>query len=91
MHDQLGWVQEGDRDSYRLGVDGDISELKREWVCRLTQGGVPMDPVDQPMLDAARVVAAAIAREYPPRPQYWWLGNLSALPPGTPRRAASTG
>jgi hypothetical protein len=50
--DQLGWVQEGDRDSYRLEADDDISELMREWVDRLTQGGEAMDPVDQPMLRA---------------------------------------
>jgi hypothetical protein len=50
--DQLGWVQQGDRDSYRLEADDDISELMREWVGRLPQGGEAMDPVDQPMLRA---------------------------------------
>jgi hypothetical protein len=35
----------------------------RECVGRLTRGGVSMDPVDQPMIDVARVVATAIVRE----------------------------
>jgi hypothetical protein len=70
MLDQLGWEEDGDRDSYRLELDDDIAafmeELGRHGDAALQDDLRPGEPqslidIDRAMIDAARVVKAAIA------------------------------
>jgi hypothetical protein len=57
---QVGWGSDGDRDPHALECHDATASLMREWVDRLTRHDETIDPQDQPMTDAARVIAPTV-------------------------------
>jgi PAS domain-containing protein len=57
---QVGWGSDGDRDRHALECHDASASLMREWVDRLTRHDETIDPQDQPMTDAARVIAPTV-------------------------------